>query len=163
MSTLIHPNSQPGKTQIALISFLLFSALPLQLQKQFTGYHLAQLCSLFCLHSAVSGPGPSRCRWLTHNWDRWMMRPMGCISREGIQAHLLVWVFCRSSSAPLIIQMFEIPEPVRQGEGAEPRCRKKWTEVITGKDTQVEMRTHHSKSLTQPYVMKKYSNLSNRP
>lgn len=88
MSTLIHPNSQPGKTQVVLISFLLFSALPLQLEKQFTRYHLAQLSSLFCLHSAVSGPGPSRCRWLTHNWDRWMMRPMGCISQEGIQAHL---------------------------------------------------------------------------
>lgn len=67
----------------------------------------------------------------------------------------LVWVFCRSSSTLLIIQMFEIPEPARHGEGAEPRCRKKCTQVITGKEMQVEMRTHRRKSFMQQHTLSK--------
>lgn len=61
------------KKQILLISPLLFSALPLQLRKELSGYHLAQLSSLFCLHSAVSSLQPRQVPddWLTTEADEW--------------------------------------------------------------------------------------------
>lgn len=115
VSTPIQLNSQPAKTRILLISPLLFSALPLQLEKQFARYHLAQLSSLFCLHSAVSSLQLGRCLMIDSKLRQMSDDTVGLHQPAVNSIPPSRWVFRPSSHNLLIviIQMVEIPEPVR--------------------------------------------------
>lgn len=113
VSTPIQPKSQPAKTGILLISPLLFSALPLQLQKQFARYHLAQLSSLFCLHSAVNSLQLGRCLMIDSKLRQMSDETVGLHQPAVNSIPPSHWVFRPRFRNLLIIQMVAIPKPVR--------------------------------------------------